>query len=92
MRALEKLVTDEFGGFSWRARGQNGSGRPGRPCPSSSTTSARMDTARALLAAMESEEVRLDLIREHAATRRWTLTAALFIAGTLVFVVVIGGA
>ncbi len=34
-------------------------------------------------------EVRLDRIREHAATRRWGVTTAFLIAGTLLFVVVV---
>ena len=45
-----------------------------------------MDGARVLLADMETQEARLDRLRERDATRRWGFTAALLIAGTLVFV------
>jgi len=86
--ALEKLVANEFGGFS-RVRARQERERAGAAAlPLLLDHKRRMDAARGLLAAMESEENRLDRIREHAATRRWTLTAALFIGGVVVFVVV----
>ena len=46
-----------------------------------------MDGARALLAGMETEEVRLDRLRERDATWRWGFTAALLIGGTLAFAI-----
>jgi PAS domain-containing protein len=44
-----------------------------------------MDQARDLLTDMESEEVRLDHIRERAATRRWAWTAVFLAGGGLCF-------
>ena len=88
--ALEKLITDEFGGFSPTRARQERERAAREALPLLVDHKRTMDTARQLLGAMESEEGRLDQVREHAATRRWTLTAALFICGAVVFVLIIG--
>lgn len=51
-----------------------------------------MDTIRPLLDDMEREEIRIDLLREAAAVRRWELTMFLSVAGAFASLVVLGAA
>jgi signal transduction histidine kinase len=89
LRSLEKVITDEFAGFT-QERATREHERAGRePLTLLAEHKRTMDAARVLLADMEREEVLLDRIREREATRRWGLTAAFFIAGTLTFFAVV---
>jgi signal transduction histidine kinase/CHASE3 domain sensor protein len=89
LRALERVVADELGGFDG-ARAVRERQRAARePTLLLREHKETMDRARALLSDMEAEEIRLDQIRASAATHRWAITATLFIGGALLFLVVI---
>jgi len=89
LAALERVVLDDFGGFD-EARATRERERAVQDAAGLLRAHKEsMDAARVLLAAMEDEEVHLDRVREHDATRRWTVTAALLIGGAFVFLVMI---
>jgi PAS domain S-box-containing protein len=89
LAALERIVAEDFGGFD-EARAARERQRAVQDAPALLREHKEsMDAARVLLAAMEDEEVRLDRVREHDATRRWSVTAALLIGGAFVFLVMI---
>jgi PAS domain S-box-containing protein len=89
LHALDELITNELGGFGtaratqelWRARRA--------PTALLLDHKRAMDGARAVLADMEREEVRLDHDREQAATRRWGLTVVFAVVATLALLITI---
>lgn len=89
VRSLEALVADQLGDFS-EARAEAEHARAlTAPVELMQRDKRAMDTARGFLADMENEEARLDVIRERAATRRWGLTAVLFVGGALAFIALV---
>jgi len=83
---LETVISEDLGGFT-PARATAERARALRdPLPLLTEHKQTLDAARLLLAGMEAEEARLDGIRERAATRHWSVTATLLIAGMLAFV------
>ena len=89
LETLEQLIVDDFGAFSPEQALRERDQAARAPVPLMLNHKLKMDGVRSVLADMEADEVRLDRIREHAATRRWGVTTAFLIAGTLVFVVVV---
>ena len=89
LQTLERLISGDLGGFSPEQALRERDQAARAPVPLMLNHKLRMDAVRSVLADMEAAEVRLDRIREHAATRRWGVTTAFLIAGTLVFVVVV---
>jgi len=89
LAALERVVVEDFGGFD-EARAMRERQRAANDAVALLREHKEsMDAVRVLLAAMEGEEAQLDHVREHDATRHWTITAALLIGGALVFLVMI---
>jgi signal transduction histidine kinase/CHASE3 domain sensor protein len=88
-RALERLIAEDLGGFDETRAVRERQQAAQDPMPLIREHKVTLDRARDLLAEMETEEVRLDRIRAHAATVRWGVTATLFIGGALLFLVVI---
>jgi signal transduction histidine kinase/CHASE3 domain sensor protein len=85
LHGLETLINEDFGGFS-RSRAAAERDRAGRePLALLMEHKRTMDAARVLLAGMETEEARVDRLRERDATWRWGSTAALLIGGALAF-------
>jgi signal transduction histidine kinase/CHASE3 domain sensor protein len=85
LRALEALINDDFGGFAASRAVAERDRALREPLAMLMRDKRTMDTARMLLAGMESEETRLDRLRERDATWRWGSTAALLIGGALAF-------
>ncbi len=89
LQTLERLITADLGGFSPDQALRERDQAARAPVPLMLNHKLRSDVVRSVIADMEAAEVRLDRIREHAATRRWGVTTAFLIAGTLLFVVVL---
>jgi PAS domain S-box-containing protein len=89
LHALEALISGDFGAFTPERAAAERMRAVREPLPLLIEHKRTLDAARAVLAEMESTEVRLDRTREREATRRWAMTAGLFIAASLVFFVVV---
>jgi PAS domain S-box-containing protein len=89
LAALEKVIADEFAGFTQDRADRERERAQREPVPVLLEHKRMMDTARGLLADMEREEALLDRSRGRDATRRWAITTAFFGAGTLTFLIAV---
>jgi len=89
LKTLEQLIVDDLGAFSPEKAMRERDHAAREPVQLMLNHKLKIDGVRSVLADMEANELRLDRIREHAATRRWGVTTAFLIAGTLLFVVVV---
>ena len=89
LETLEQLIVDDLGAFSPELALRERDQAARAPVPLMLNHKLKMDGVRSVLADMECHEVRIDRIREQAATQHWGLTTAFLIAGTLLFVVVV---
>ena len=87
LHALATLINEDFGGFSLSRAAAERDRALREPLALLMQHKRTMDGARVLLAAMETEEARLDRLRERDATWRWGFTAALLIGGALAFAI-----
>jgi len=89
LRSLESLIAGQLDDFSEARAAAERARAVTAPIELMQHDERALDSVRALLADMENEEARLDVIRERAATRRWGLTVVLFVGGVLALLVMI---
>jgi PAS domain S-box-containing protein len=86
---VEALIDQEMASLE-DSRAMRDSGQDGEALiPPMLEQKRRLEGTLRLLADMETEEVRLDRLREREATRRWAITGALFIGATLAFLLAV---